>query len=200
MYCCNDAHRRLLALTDLLNQLGVFGVVMPYRNPLFNLGISCDWHKVFWRMLLTYVQQFSIWKINVLHWKDRGNLLWGKCSTWLVVSRRWIILSILGSTCYHDRMQLSPFTRHITSTSQGCSSITEHCRVPPWWLVRHKCCNTVLQHWLCRHMIQSRSRPDLLSLWDLGRPSWAGVAVSDVYRHHCSWLFLPEVQKPGWAC
>lgn len=136
-------------------------------------------------------------KINVLHWNDRGNLLWGKCSTWLVVSRRWIILSILGSTCYHDRMQLSPFTRHhqyITGLQQHYRALQGSPLMAGEAQVLQHCSATLT---LQRHMIQSRSRPDLLSLWELGRPSWAGVAVSDVYRHHCSWLFLPEVQKPG---
>lgn len=47
-------------------------------------------------------------------------------------------------------LHLPPFTRGIISTSQDSSSIAEHCRVPPWWLVRQKCFNTLLQHWLCR--------------------------------------------------
>lgn len=32
---------------------------MSYVKPLFNLWISYDWHKDFWRMLFTYMQQFS---------------------------------------------------------------------------------------------------------------------------------------------
>lgn len=115
------------------------------------------------------------------------------------------MLAVTGSTCYHDRVQLSPFTRHITSTPQGSSSIAEHCRVPPWWLVRQKCFNTVLQHWLCRDTWPSHAAGlTCLACEICAGPGWGGVAVclSDaalvlLHRHHCSWLFLPEVQKPG---
>lgn len=137
MDCCNDAHRTLLALTGLPNQFGSFGLVMPYMKPLFNLWISYNWHKDFWRMLFTYVQQFSVWKINVLHQRDRGKLLWGKYSTWLAVSRTWIILTVLGSTCYHltqdSTCRLLPEASSVHHRTPAALQSTAGFPLDGWW-------------------------------------------------------------------
>lgn len=75
-------------------------------------------------------------------------------------------------------VQLLPFTRHITSTSQELSSIAEHCRVPPGWLVRQKCFNTLLQHWLHRDTWSSHAAGlTCLACEICAGPAWAGEAV-----------------------
>lgn len=134
--------------------------------------------------------------------RTEGSFCGGKYSTWLVVSRMWIILSVLGSTCYG---LIQECTCHllpdITSTSQDSSSIAEHCRVPPWWLVRQKCFNTVLQHWVCRDTWSSHAAGlTCLACGICAGPGWGGMAV----RLSCAALVLLHRQSvqlafPTWS-
>lgn len=75
-------------------------------------------------------------------------------------------------------VQPAPFTRHITSASEESSSLAEHCRVPPSGLVRQKCFNTVLQHWLYRDTWSSHAAGlTCLACGICAGSGWGGVAV-----------------------
>lgn len=150
----------------------------------------------------------SVWKINVLHWKDRGKLLWGEYST--VVSRTWIIPIVLWSILlsFNAGAHLPPFTRCIISIlqdfQQHCSALQcSHLVAGEAEVFQH--CSAA--HWLYKDTWSSHTA----GLTCLACEIWCGpslgwhdcmsgivqlLAIAD--NHHCNMLtFYTESKETG---
>lgn len=132
----------------------------------------------------------------------------GKIQHWLVISRTWITLTVLGSTCYHLLEECSccllPETSAAHHRSPAALQSPAGLPLHGWWgrSVSTLPCNAdstethdavTQQAWPAQPVRSVQAQPGL---------GWLCVCLSGAasvlpHRHHCSCLFLPEGKKPG---